>query len=154
MTVSECSLMSCLWAHFPPRFPHYTWTAQPAHSDFVGSRVYVCSGVTFHLHFWQNGRRLLHATAVTRGGADTKWESAKKVNPGEENSPAALAGALPTGFPGSGWDTRLGRLAVAALIASHTLPNLWGHPKSMYLVPASLTNPKQLNLPKHAHAFF
>ena len=38
-----------------------------AHSDFVGSWVYACSGVTCHLHFWQNDRGLLRATAITRG---------------------------------------------------------------------------------------
>ena len=27
MTVATCSLMSCIWARFPDRFPHYTWTA-------------------------------------------------------------------------------------------------------------------------------
>ena len=30
-------------------------------------RVYVCLGVTCHLHFWQNDRDLVRATAVTRG---------------------------------------------------------------------------------------
>ena len=35
--------------------------------DFVGSRVYACLDVTCHLHFWQNDRDLLRATAVTRG---------------------------------------------------------------------------------------
>ena len=54
---------------FPNWFPHYAWTAAwSAHSDFVGSRVYACFGVTFHLHFWQNDRGLLRVTAVTR-----KW---------------------------------------------------------------------------------
>ena len=52
---------------FPDRFPHYSWTpAWPAHSDFGGSRVYACLGVTCHLHLWQNDRGLLRATAVTR----------------------------------------------------------------------------------------
>ena len=32
---------------FPDRFPHYALTAaESAHSDFVGSRVYACLGVT------------------------------------------------------------------------------------------------------------
>ena len=31
------------------------------------SKVYVCLAVTCHLHFWQNVRDLLRATAVTRG---------------------------------------------------------------------------------------
>ena len=30
-------------------------------------KVYVCLAVTWHLHFWQNDRDLLRATAVTRG---------------------------------------------------------------------------------------
>ena len=29
--------------------------------------VHVCSAVTSHLHFWQNGRDFLHATAITTG---------------------------------------------------------------------------------------
>ena len=29
--------------------------------------MYACLGVTCHLHFWQGGRGLLRATAVTRG---------------------------------------------------------------------------------------
>ena len=40
---------------FPDWFPHYAWTAaQSAHSDFTGSRLCACLGVTCHLHFWQN----------------------------------------------------------------------------------------------------
>ena len=30
-------------------------------------KVYACLAATYHLHFWQNDRDLLHATAVTRG---------------------------------------------------------------------------------------
>ena len=30
-------------------------------------KVYACLAVTCHLHFWQNGRDFLRATAVTRG---------------------------------------------------------------------------------------
>ena len=44
---------------FPDRFPHYACTAAlSAHSDFAGSRVYACLGVTCYLHFWQNDRGL------------------------------------------------------------------------------------------------
>ena len=55
--------------------------------------MYACLAVTCHLHFWQNDRDLLRATAVTRGrnGYGNK-ASAQKVDPGEENSPAAHAG--------------------------------------------------------------
>ena len=54
--------------------------------------VYACLAVTCHLHCWQNDRDLLRATAVTRGWNGYQNESAQKVNPGEENSPAAPAG--------------------------------------------------------------
>ena len=52
-------------------------------------------GVTRHLHFWQNDRGLLRATAVTRGWNEHQTRvstSAHKVNSGEENSPAAPVG--------------------------------------------------------------
>ena len=52
--------------------------------------MYACLAVTCHLRFWQNERGLLRATAVT--DTDTEIESAQKIDPGEENSPAASAG--------------------------------------------------------------
>ena len=59
--------------------------------------VYACLAVTFHQDFWQNDRDLLRATAVTRGrnGYGNK-ASAQKVDPGEENSPAAPAAGIRT----------------------------------------------------------
>ena len=88
----------------------------------AGPRVYAYLGVTCHLHFWQSDRGILRATAITRGverspsknqhrksqqtkgnniarqtrDARTKtgigYGLTKKVNSGEENSPAAPAG--------------------------------------------------------------
>jgi len=56
-------------------------------------KVYACLAVTCHLRFWQNDWDLLRATAVTRGwNRYQNNESAQKVDPGEENSPAAQAG--------------------------------------------------------------
>ena len=52
----------------------------------------MCLGVTCHLHFCQNDRGLLPATAETRVGTDEELESAQKVNSREENSSAAPAG--------------------------------------------------------------
>ena len=52
---------------FPDWFPYYAWIAQSAHSDFVGSWVSGCLGVTCRVHFWKNDWGLLCATAVTRG---------------------------------------------------------------------------------------
>ena len=55
----------------------------------------MCGGLAVfcHLHFWQNDRDLLRATAVTRGSNEyrNKPESAQKVDLGEEHSPAAHA---------------------------------------------------------------
>ena len=52
--------------------------------------VHAYLAVTCRLHFWQNDQDLLHATAVTLGW--NGYESSQKVDPGEENSPAAAAG--------------------------------------------------------------
>ena len=54
-------------------------------------RVHVCLAVTCHLHFWQNGCDLLHATVVTWGWNRYRDEWAQKVDPGEDNSPTAPA---------------------------------------------------------------
>ena len=46
------------------------YTIQPAPCHIMQShirKVYVCLAATCHLHFWQNDRDLLRATAVTRG---------------------------------------------------------------------------------------
>ena len=48
-------------------------------------RVYVCLAVTCHLHFWQNDRDLVCATAVTRGWNGYQNESAQKADPRKEN---------------------------------------------------------------------
>ena len=52
-------------------------------------KVYACLAVTCHLHFWQNDRDFLRATAVTRGwnGYRNKGQH-REVDPGEEKSPA------------------------------------------------------------------
>ena len=42
--------------------------SQPTPTLLSQSRVYACLGVTGHLRFGQNGRGLLRATVVTRGG--------------------------------------------------------------------------------------
>ena len=52
----------------------------------------MCLAITCHLHFWRDDRDLLRATAVTRGWNGYRNKSAEKVDPGEENSPAAPAG--------------------------------------------------------------
>ena len=44
-------------------------------------KVYACLAVTCHLHFWQNDRGLLRATAVTRGGTDTEIRVSTESRP-------------------------------------------------------------------------
>ena len=64
MTVAKCSLTSCM-SSSPDRIQHHAWTtAQSAHSNFIGSRVYACLDVTCNLHFWQNDQGLSCAAAV------------------------------------------------------------------------------------------
>ena len=59
-------------------------------------KVYACLAVTCHLHFWQNDRDLLRASAGYTGVERIqKKESAQKVDPGEENSPTAPVGVRP-----------------------------------------------------------
>ena len=56
-------------------------------------KVHAYLPVTCYLHFWQNDRHLLRATAVTRGWIGyPKQESAHKIDTGEEKSPASHAG--------------------------------------------------------------
>ena len=44
----------------------YVYTIQPCTMS-LHAKPHTCLAVTCHLHFWQNDRDLLHATAVTRG---------------------------------------------------------------------------------------
>ena len=44
-------------------------------------KVYACLTVTCHLHFWQNDRDLLRATAVTWGWTDTKIRVSTESQP-------------------------------------------------------------------------
>ena len=59
---------------------------------FIQSHIckrHVCLAVTCHLHFWQNDRDLFTCYCGNTGVEQIlKWESAQKVDPGEENSPA------------------------------------------------------------------
>ena len=41
--------------------------------------IHVCLAVTHHMHFWQNGRNLLHATVVTRG-VEQIWKVERRVS--------------------------------------------------------------------------
>ena len=98
MTVNECSLMSCMWAHFPDRFPHHTWTAQSVHSNSVGSWVYVWLGVTCHLHFWQNDRSLLDAAAIIWVERTLCESQDKELTREKKICPPLLPGLELTGF--------------------------------------------------------
>ena len=59
----------------------------------------MCLAVTCHLHFWQNDRDILRATAVTQGWNGYRNKSKEqKADPGEEISPTLLPGLEPGTF--------------------------------------------------------
>ena len=62
-------------------------------------RVHACLAVTCHLHFWQNGRDLLRATAVTRGwnGYRNKCQH-RKLTLEKKIHPPLLPGLEPATF--------------------------------------------------------
>ena len=89
MTVTKCSLTSCMWVHFlmgshtTPVQQH----SQPTPSLLGQGYMHACLGVSCHLHFWQNDRGYLHATEVTQGwnghwiSQHTKSNLEKKILP-------------------------------------------------------------------------
>ena len=81
------------------------YTIQPctrSQCHFIQShigRVYVCLGVTCHLHFWQNDRDLLRATAVTRGWNGYRNKSQhRKLTLEKKILPPLLEGFKPATF--------------------------------------------------------
>ena len=63
-------------------------------------RVHACLAVTCHLHFWQNDRGLLRATAVTRGWNEYRNKSRhRKLNLEKKVLPPLLPGLEPETFP-------------------------------------------------------
>ena len=83
------------------------YTTQPctsSQSHFIRSHmrsVHVWSVLTCRLHFWQNNRDLLHATAVTRGETDNeiRWLQHRKLTLEKTILPPLLSGLEPTTFP-------------------------------------------------------
>ena len=61
-------------------------------------KVYVCLAVTCHLHFWQNDRDLLRATAVTQG-----WNRYRNKGCNEISSSVAMVKLLWQHFYHSYW---------------------------------------------------
>ena len=62
-------------------------------------KVYACLAVTCHLHFWQNDRGLLRATAVTRGWNGYRNKSQhRKLTREKKILPSLLQGFAPATF--------------------------------------------------------
>ena len=79
---------------------HSVYTIQPCH--FMQShirKVYACLAVTCHLHFWQDDRDLLHATAVTWGW-NRYWNRSqhRKLTLEKKILPPLQQGLKPTTF--------------------------------------------------------
>ena len=62
-------------------------------------KVYACLAVTWHLHFWQNDRDLLHATLVTQGW-NRHWNKSqhRKLTLEKKFLPPLLQGLEPATF--------------------------------------------------------
>ena len=78
---------------------HFLWTPYTqATYHFMQSyicKVHACLAVTCYLHFWQNDRDLVRATAVTRGCNGYWSKSAQKADPGEGSTPARVSNPRP-----------------------------------------------------------
>ena len=74
-------------------------------------KVYACLAVICHLHFWQNDRDLLRATAVTRGRTDTEISVST-----ESRLPPLQQGFEPATF--QSWVRRSNHWAIPLLIIS------------------------------------
>ena len=92
------------WCHMKPlpsrRVVCTPYNRAPCH--FMQShirKVHACLSVTCHLHFWQNDRGLLRATAVTRrwNGYRNKSQH-KKLTPEKNILPPLMQGSNPRPF--------------------------------------------------------
>ena len=61
-------------------------------------RVYGCLPLTCHLHFWQNGRDLLRATALTQGWNGYRKSQHRKLTLERKILPPLLSGFEPETF--------------------------------------------------------
>ena len=82
-------------------------------------KVYACLAVTCHLHFWQNDRDLLRATAVTRGWNGYRNKSQHRKSTLEKK----ILPPLQQGFEPATFQSRVWR------------SNHWAIPAPMMLVP-------------------
>ena len=83
-------LMSCVWARFPDTLCQDRGTVSPLRLCWVkGVWMFRCNLPPALLAEWP-GSFKCHC-CNTGGGTDTEWESAHKVDSGEENCPAAPA---------------------------------------------------------------
>ena len=90
--LDDCGGVFCDELHassFPDRIPYFAWTAAWwAHSDFFGSRVYACLGVTRHLNFWPEWPESFTCHCGNTGvewtpnkSQHTKWTLEKNILP-------------------------------------------------------------------------
>ena len=129
MTVTEYSLMNCVWAHFltGPMLCLDSSIVSPLWLHWAkGARMYRCNLPPAFLVEWP-GSFMCHCSNTGMERTPNK-ESAHKVDSGEENSPTASAGiwthnllitslALqPTNYPGSSYVWALLPLLVSVTV--------------------------------------
>ena len=108
------------------------YTIQPCTMSLHASHIrkmYACLAVTCHLHFWQNDRGLLRATAVTVGcGTVTEMSQHRKLTLEKKILPPLLQGFEPAVFR-----SRLRRSVTTELSPLSGYPR-WAIPKMLYLL--------------------
>ena len=102
-------------------------------------KAYACSAVTCHLHFWQNDRILLRATAVTRGWNGYRNKSQhRKLTMEKNNLPSLLRDSNPRPFNQESGDltTELSRSLILCILCS---PASWTRKQrhSLNLAPST-----------------
>ena len=97
------------------------------------AKVHACLAVTCHLHFWQNDRDLLRATAVTR-----EWKGYRNKSQHRKHTPSVAFRHLPPNSARFGYATeralfisaQLSTDSVSALRKVWVLIRLWKQPSA------------------------
>ena len=107
----------------------------PKHGSIKSTYVR-CLAVTCHLHFWQNDRELLRATAVTRGWNEYRNKSQhRKSTPEKKILPSLLQGFEPATFQSR--VRRSNHWTVLAMTDAHVLHQNWTERGSVIAVSFS-----------------
>ena len=115
-------------------------------------KVYVCLAVTYHLHFWQNDRGLLRATAVTRGWNGYRNKSQHKKSTLEKKIlPLFLQGFEPATFRSQVWRSNHWAIPAPSDKLGHNGSLKWKQALSIH-DPTSVSVSVSLVTPPHEYS--